>query len=217
MLCKYHNLPDELDDIHSHFESFKVSIETDFKHLKEATSRNVQNIQTSLTIQQMYSTTLCTHINTINNRLAKIEKQVQQHCMYPDSQIDAVQINGPEYDSDIDGDNQPHTHNNRVIVSVQGILMTPQEPSIEEDDNSTALGNATDTETHQETDWPHAPTVQIPGVSSMTSDQPQEVTYNIHQTQPSPANSEIPELKEDSDQDQFADPTFLINQHNTHQ
>ena len=35
---KYHNLPDEVDNLHSHFESFKSTIETDFKHLKEATS-----------------------------------------------------------------------------------------------------------------------------------------------------------------------------------
>ena len=91
--------------------------------------------------------------------------------------------------------------------------MTPQEPSIEEDDNSTAPGNVTTAET----DWPDALTVQIPGVSLTTSDQPPEVTYNKCQTQPSPANVEILELEEDSDQDQFDDPDYLINQHNTHQ
>ena len=54
VLQKYDNLPDEVDDLNSHFESFKSTIETDFKHLKEATSQNVQNvqnIQTSLNIQ----------------------------------------------------------------------------------------------------------------------------------------------------------------------
>ena len=70
VLQKYHNLPDEVDDLHSHFESFKSTIETDFKHLKEATSWNVQNIQTSLNIQQTYSSTLCTHVNNIYNRLS---------------------------------------------------------------------------------------------------------------------------------------------------
>ena len=38
VLQKYHNLPDEVEDLHSHFDSFKSIIETDFKHLKEATS-----------------------------------------------------------------------------------------------------------------------------------------------------------------------------------
>ena len=52
VLCKYHSLPDDVEDLHSHFYSFKSIIETNFKHLKEAMSHNVQNIQTSLGIQQ---------------------------------------------------------------------------------------------------------------------------------------------------------------------
>ena len=107
---KYHNLPDDVDDLHSHFESCKSTIETDFKHLKEATSQNIQNIQTSLNIQQTYSSTLCTHINNIYIRLSELQKQIQYHCMYP-HQTDTVQINAPEYDLDIDGGNQPNTHN----------------------------------------------------------------------------------------------------------
>ena len=76
VLCKYHNLPAEVSDLHSHFESLKTGIEMDFKYFKEATSRNVENIKTSLTIQQTYSTTLCMHVNAISNRLAELEKQV---------------------------------------------------------------------------------------------------------------------------------------------
>ena len=114
VLQKYHNLPGKVDDLHSHSESFKSTIETDFKHLKEAMSWNVQNIQTSLNIQQTYSSTLCTHIY---NRLSELEKQIQHHCMYP-HQTDTVQINAPEYNSDIDGDNQPYTHNSQVTISV---------------------------------------------------------------------------------------------------
>ena len=44
VLHKYHNLPDQLDDLHVHFETLKASLETDFKHLKLATSKNVENI-----------------------------------------------------------------------------------------------------------------------------------------------------------------------------
>ena len=83
--------------------------------------------------------------------------------MYP-LQTDTVQINAPEYDSDIDWDNQPNTHNSRVTISVQGTLNTPQESSILQDDNSTALDNITTSQNQQETDWPEAPTIQIPGV-----------------------------------------------------
>ena len=118
VLQRYHNLPDAIDDLHSHFESFKTTLETDFKHLKEATSQNVQNIQTSLSIQQTYSSTLCTHINNIYNRLSEIEEQVQHHCTYP-HQTDTVQINVPEYDLDIDGDNLSNTHNSPPSVTPQ--------------------------------------------------------------------------------------------------
>ena len=173
-------------------------------------SRNVQNIQTSLNIQQTYSSTLCTHINNIYNRLSELEKQIQHHCMYP-HQTDTVQINAPEYDSDIDGDNQPNTHNSRVTISIQGTLNTPQESSILEDDNSTAPDNITTSQNQQETDWPEAPAIQIPGVSSTTLDPPPEVMY------PSSTDLEIPKLEEDSDQDQFTDPNNLITHHNTHQ
>ena len=50
---KHHNIPDDIEDLHLHFDSFKTSLETEFKHLKEATSCNVQNIQTSLNIQDI--------------------------------------------------------------------------------------------------------------------------------------------------------------------
>ena len=38
---KHHNIPDDLEDLHLHFDDFKTSLETKFKHLKEATSHNV--------------------------------------------------------------------------------------------------------------------------------------------------------------------------------
>ena len=62
--------------------------------------------------------------------------------MYP-HQTDTVQINAPEYDQDIDGDNQPNTNNRCITVSVQGTLNTSQESSVLEDDNSTAPDNIT--------------------------------------------------------------------------
>ena len=106
VLRKYHNLPDEVEDLHSHFDSFKSIIETDFKHFKEVTSCNIQNIQTSLGIQQTYSSTLCTHVNNIYNKLSELQKHIQHHCMYP-HHTDTVQINAPDYDPDIDREINP--------------------------------------------------------------------------------------------------------------
>ena len=42
---KHHNIPDDLEDLHLHFNNFKTSLETDFNHLKEAMSRDMKNIQ----------------------------------------------------------------------------------------------------------------------------------------------------------------------------
>ena len=216
VLRKYHNLPDDVEDLHSHFDSFKSIIETNFKHLKEAMFHNVQNIQTSLGIQQTYSSTLCSHIKNIYNKLSELQKHIQHHCMYP-HQTDAVQIETPEYNPDIDGDNQPNTDKKHTTVLVQGTLEMISESSILEDDNSIAPENNTALQNQQETNWPDAPTIQIPGVSSTTSDQPPEVMYNRCQVQPSTVDLKIPELEDDSDEDKFADLDTFIMHHNTHQ
>ena len=214
ILHKYHNLPDEVAGLHLLFDSFKSSIETDFKHLKEVTSQNVQNIQTSLGVQQTYSSTLCCHFNNIYNKLSELQKHIQHHYMYS-HQSDTVQIDAPEYDPDIDGDNQSNTDEKHETVSVQETLEMIPEPSEPEDDNSIAPQNNTVQQNQQETDWPDAPTIQIPGVSS-TTDQPLEGTYNRHQVQPSTVDPEIPVLEDDSDRDQFADLDTYMTHHNTH-
>ena len=145
-----------------------------------------------------------------------MQKHIQHHYMYP-HQTDTVHINTPEYDPDIDRDNQPNTEKKHETVSVQGTLNTSQESSILEDDNSIAPDNITTSENQQETDWPDAPAIQIPGVSSTTLDQPPEVMYNRCQIQPSAVDLKIPELEEDSDQDQFTDLDTFKTHHNTHQ
>ena len=121
ILHKYHNLLDDVAGLHLHFNSFKSSIKTDFEHLKVATSHNGQNIQTSLGIQQTYSSILCSHINNIYNKLSELQKHIQHHCMYS-HQSDTVQISAPEYNPDIDRDNQLNTDDKHETASVQGTL-----------------------------------------------------------------------------------------------
>ena len=122
ILRKYHSLPDDVADLHFHFDSFKNSIEINFRHLKEVKSRNVENIQTSLGIQQTYSSTLCSHINNIYSKLSELQKHIHHHCMYlhQRDQSDTVQIDTPEFDPDIDGDSQPNTDKGCKTVPVQG-------------------------------------------------------------------------------------------------
>ena len=85
VLQTYHELPDQLADIHSHFEQFKSVLQTDFKHLKEATSKSTQNLQSTISLQQTYTSTLSSHVRTIYSKIAELQNQIQQHCMYPHS------------------------------------------------------------------------------------------------------------------------------------
>ena len=52
---KHQTIPDDIQDLHFHFDDFKNGIEKEFAFLKEATWKNVENFQSSLSLQQMYS------------------------------------------------------------------------------------------------------------------------------------------------------------------
>ena len=67
VLEKYHQVPDGLEDLKSQF-SF----------LKEAPSRNIENLQQAITVQQTYTTNLCGHINVILSRIMKLENDIQK-------------------------------------------------------------------------------------------------------------------------------------------
>ena len=120
---KHHNILDDLQDLHLHFDDFKTSLETDFKYLKEVTSRNIQNIQTSLNLQQTYSSSLCSHVNNIYSKLLELQKQIQHHHIYM-NQGDTVQIEAPKFDPDIDRDNPPSIDEKPNEVTIQGTLPT---------------------------------------------------------------------------------------------
>ena len=176
---KHHNIPDDLQDLHLHFDDFKTSLEMDFKYLKEATSQNIHNIHTSLTLQQTYSSSLCSHVNNIYSKLSELQKQIQYHRMYM-NQGDTVHIEVPNFDPDIDGDTSLSTDEKPNEVKQETLPPIPEvtEP---EDDNSLTPGTTTQELTSQETDWLDAIPMQILRVSSSTA-QPEEQEHNRHQT-----------------------------------
>ena len=96
VLSKYDRLPD-------HFHDLQTMLQTGFSLLKKATSKNIENLQEAVNLQQTYTTSLCSHINSIYIKLAQLDRQIQTHCFHPYPKSDMVQINAPEYDSDIDG------------------------------------------------------------------------------------------------------------------
>ena len=63
----------------------------------------MENLQEAINLQQTYTTSLCGHVNSIYAKMAQLDRQVKMHCLYSHSESDVVQINAPEYNSDIDG------------------------------------------------------------------------------------------------------------------
>ena len=66
-------IPDNIQDLHFHIDDFKNGKEKEFAFLKEAIHKNIENFQSSLSLQQTYSTPLCSHVNNIYNRLAELQ------------------------------------------------------------------------------------------------------------------------------------------------
>ena len=62
---KHQTIPDDIQDLHFYIDDFKNGIEKEFIFLKEATQKNIENFQSSLNLQQMYSASLCSHVNNI--------------------------------------------------------------------------------------------------------------------------------------------------------
>ena len=96
VLSQYNRLPD-------HFHDLQTTLQIKFSLLKKASSKNIENLQEAVNLQQTYTTSLCGHVNAIYSKLAQLDRQVQTHCLYPHPQSDVVQINAPEYNPDIDG------------------------------------------------------------------------------------------------------------------
>ena len=109
--------------------------------MKKATSKNIEQFQDAINLQQMHITFLCSHINTIFAKLAQLENQIQTNCLYPQSQRDSVQINAPEYDSDIDNqidtlpDLQLHAKNNQEEPTPA--TGDSEDPKLSQDTNKT--------------------------------------------------------------------------------
>ena len=72
---KHQTIPDDIQDLHFHIDNFKKGTEKEFTFLKEATHKNIENFQSSLSLQQTYSASLCSHVNNICNKLVELQQQ----------------------------------------------------------------------------------------------------------------------------------------------
>ena len=132
------------------------------------------------------------------------------------NQGDTVQIEAPDFDPDIDGVTSLSTNKKPNEVTIQGTLSPIPEATTPEDDNSLTPGTTPQQLTSQETDWLDAIPVQIPQVSSSTA-QPEEQGHNRSQARYNTENFKIPELEENSEEEQFTDLDSYMAHHNTYQ
>ena len=159
VLSKYNKLPD-------HFHDLQTTLQTEFNLLKKAISKNIKNLHDTINLQQTYTTSLCSHINAIYTKLAQLDKQIQTHCLYPHSQKDSVQINAPEYNSNIDGqtdtlpDIQPQVSShveNTEEDSASTTANSKQYPALPQDSDrfesqSESVQNPAENSLHQDTE-----------------------------------------------------------------
>ena len=147
---KHQTIPEDLQDLHFHFDDFKNSLEKDFKFLKETTSRNIENFQTSFNLQQTYSSSLCAHVNNIYTKLSELQRQIQKHPMHMNLR-DTVQIEAPDFDPDIDKVSSPSTNEKHNELWTQG-TPTPASEVTEPEDNNSAPAITSQQLPSQETD-----------------------------------------------------------------
>ena len=207
IFSKHQNIPDEISDLHLHIDNFKGDIQKEFNFLKEATHKNIENFQASLSSQQTYSVALGSHINNIYHKISKLQQQLP----HPTQHINTgyiIQINAPEFDPDIDG--RPSTKEHWEIQGSDN----PIQHCVEETKKSKAP--ALQQQVEEEVDWPDAEPVQIPLQSAQDND------YNISvvSTWPETDYREIPEMESDSNEEEeghFEDIQTYLDHHNTYQ
>ena len=202
-------IPEDIQDLHFHFDDFKNGIEKEFTFLKEATKRNVENFQSSLTLQQTYSTSLCSHVNNIYNKLAELQWQIQHRDLHMNSG-DTIQIEAPDFDPDID-DISPTT-----IDQESNNLLTQRSATPTPKTKESEIERITPAPSHQytdwqETDWPDATSVEIPS----QTDQQNGQRINTQSTQCNSEPVKILQLEENSEEEQYQDLDTYLMHHNT--
>ena len=205
---KHQMIPDNIQDLHFYIDNFKNGIEKEFAFLKEATHKNVENFQSSLSLQQTYSTSLCLHVNNIYNKLAELQQQLP----HPNPHMNTgnvIQIEVPDFDPDIDEALPISTGQHTNDPVTQGSV-TPSLKSAEK-----VIECRTPAPLHQDIDaqevkWPDAIPVEIP------SQHNQQIEQTIP-TQPTHWNlgpAEIPQLEDNSEGEQYQDLETYLSHHN---
>ena len=207
IFSKHQNIPDNISDLHLHIDDFKGSIQKEFSFLKEATRKNIENFQASLSLQQTYSVALGSHINNIYHKISELQQQLPHPTQHMNTG-DSIQINAPEFDPDIDGGLFMKEHG-----EIQGSV-NPTQHLVGETKKSEAP--ALPQQVEEEVDWPDAEPVEI--LPQLAQDNDNNIS--AASTRPEMNYREIPQLESDiteEEEGQFEDIQTYLDHHNTYQ
>ena len=202
---RHKNIPDDIQDLYLHIDNFKTNIKKEFNFLKEATCKNVENFQSSLNLQQMYSTALCSHVNNIYNKLSEIQQQLPHSTQHMNIG-DIIQIEAPDFDPDINKMLPIQEHQ-----EAQGSASITQQFF-----EKSAKSKAPALSHHdvQDIDWPDVIPVKIPPQPGLDIKQSIPVLPARHETD----QIEIPQLESNlEEEEEFEDLQTYLTHHNTYE
>ena len=118
----------------------------------------MEYFQSSLNLQQTYSTALCSHVNNIYNKLAEIQQQLPHSNQHMNTG-DMIQIEAPDFDPDIDEVLPISADQSINHQEIQGSVIYTQKLAEKIAECRTPASSHQDT---QDEDWPDAIPVEIP-------------------------------------------------------
>ena len=208
---RHQTIPDNIQYLHFHIDDFKSNIEKEFTFLKETTRKKIENFQSSLNLQQMYSTALCSHINNIYNKLAEIQQQLPHSNQHMNTG-NVIQIEVPDFDPDIDEALPTYTDQHANDSGTQGSVISTQK-SAEKMMECITPAPSHQNINAQEIDWPDMIPVKI-------LPQPDQ---NIEQSVPTPPiqckidQVEIPQLEDETEEEQYQVLQTYFTHHNMYE
>ena len=206
---RHKTIPDDIQDLHFHIDDFKSNIEKEFTFLKEATCKNMENFQSSLNLQQTYSTALCSHVNNIYNKLAEIQQQLSHPNQHMNTG-DMIQIEAPDFDPDIDEALPISVDQSINHQETQGSVISTQKLPEKTAESRSPASSQQDA---QDIDWPDTIPVEIPPQPDQNIDQSiptLPILCEIDQ-------AEIRQLEEDPEEEQPQDLQTYLTYHNTYE
>ena len=201
--------PDDIQDLHFHIDDFKSNIEKEFAFLKEATCKNVENFQSSLNLQQMYSAALHSHVNNIYNKLAEIQQQLSHPNQHMNTG-DVIQIEVPDFDPDIDEALPISADQSINHQETQGSVISTQKLAEKTAECRTPASSHQDA---QDIDWLDMIPVEIPPQPDQNIEQSIPTLSIRHEMD----QVEIPQLEEDPEDEQPQDLQTYLNHHNMYE